>query len=50
MGIVDCVGREHNKDMRKSVNDMIEVAFMDPTEPDGSVTTHKAKKCKKDLA
>ena len=48
--IADYVGRESNKDMRKSVNDGMELALTELEEPPGDVTTCKTKKCKKDLA
>ena len=48
--IADCVGREHNEDMRKSVNDGAESELKEPTDPEGKETTHKIKKCEKDLA
>ena len=48
--IADCVGRECNEDMRKSVNDGKVLNLMEPREPEGKETTHKIKKCEKDLA
>ena len=39
--IADCVSGEHNKDMRDSVNDGVEVNLTEPREPKGNVTTHK---------
>ena len=49
-GIADCMGCECNEDMRKSVNDRVEVIFKELDEPKRDMTTHKMKKCEKDLA
>ena len=48
--IADHVRRECNKDMRKSVNDGMELNLVEPTEPEGKETTCEMKKCEKDLA
>ena len=49
-GIGDHVGRECDKDMRKSVNDGTELVLTELSEPPGDATTHKFKKHMKDLA
>ena len=48
--IVDCMGSECNKDMRKLVNDGVEVDFKEPDEPKGDTTAHEIEKHKKELA
>ena len=49
-GIADYVGQTYNKDMRKLVNDGVELSLIEPTEPEGTANTYKIKKYEKDLS